>query len=113
MKNIARKYKKQYEDLLKVTETSSAQLPVIDETSGKLLEEKTEECENLKKEIESLKVTSGQNDERSKLAMKNLREKLAQSNQLKIEVETEVNDLKKKVADLQIAVDEGATRFTG
>ncbi|CAL8104152.1 unnamed protein product [Orchesella dallaii] len=132
VKSIARKYKKQYEDLQKEQEERGIAKPgqpdgsadnVIGDTSiteaqreeiakcEAQVKQLQDEIEVLKRDAELAKADRSQAEERMRNLVKNLREKLNSTNAQKTEAEGQMNELKTKCNTLENSVEEREVRF--
>ncbi|CAG7834925.1 unnamed protein product [Allacma fusca] len=73
--------------------------------------ELTHENDGLRRDIDTVKTDCNQREERAKLAMKAIREKLNQVNQQKSDAETELSEYKQKLATAESNDDERNVRF--
>lgn len=135
VKSIARKYKKQYEDLQKEQEAGgggtgekmSGQPDVSIEgegsgTSAELQKEELaryeaqvkqlqEEIETLKRDAETLKTERTQAEERLKNHLKTLREKLTATTTQKNEIEATLTEYRGKLTAMEVSSEESSSRL--
>ncbi|ODN06320.1 Nucleoprotein TPR [Orchesella cincta] len=133
VKSIARKYKKQYEDLLKEQEGfpkqgqqegSSAENVNIGDSSTVTeaqreeiakyeaqVKQLQEEIETMKRESDTVKTDRGTADERMRAVIKTLREKLSVATAEKADVESKLNEYEAKNISMKNREEENNVRF--
>lgn len=137
VKSIARKYKKQYEDLL-ASKPEAGGVPAGEAAPGQQdaameggdaaladaqreeiarfeaqVKQLQEENESLKREAETMKTDRIQAEERLKNHLKTLREKLQSISAQKTEAESQLNEYKARLTGMEVSAEESSSRLAG